>query len=1535
MFSNVAKAVVLPTCLQNTEKAMRLLVSITQTKNLTLGALVSDLKASKSFIPGHGLVQDKVALDVSGGNDTLCISIRNTQTQAYVCERKIPLSLLSTGIPWSSWVELLPPGDACATLDQVQPSPDQPQIFVTLEYGSSADIGKNGFEDLEALQHAFSKLERELELNKQQARERTSALAARPSLLDQEAAEIQAKEREMAAIRAKISAMSDAKRQASSAEEQLKEVMQEVAKMRDRWTQIETEVKDVNDRKLITETEISRLQRSMSEAKETLRLRTLSVAELRSNHDETERQLSQTLREREQWRESASKAQNDFDSEVKSASVELDHWRSEAQELATSIEELDEQKQALAQKASQEQGVQNDFMDALQKELEEAMSSFTSIEAQRSADGQHLAAAEERQRDAQERLQQAEQQAFELRSELREEGARAKSATEAVKKDLADKVSRVAQLEGSLSENRNQLKTIQQHVDGLMQDLMERTIKSSDDEAMLGTLARQLQQEQQDLEQIELEKEKLEKAVSQVLKHSEESRYQKQSLQDGYREEQGQLAQRSDMLSNTQTMAFTELERTSAQIAQLKEAKLQLDSELAQVDAAAGDVEGCRQEARQRIEEMQKALEAVNAKKLVQAEVVTSRLHRVTAMEQELITAKQELQSAMAAASQLRISAARNTAENATKEEALLQRFVQLKSELEEHQELSKQQEDKQKVLLDKLNETHQQRPKTRVQAEHAKAKRSELQKIAASLKASLDAAKEAAAAEAMKANQMEQDLEMQRKELEHLAEEAARQEAVSAAMKTALSEQRAMHQSCVEARRGQSATAKDQELKVEEQVSELRVHRAEMAIKQEAVAAACMVEKVQAATVKKIDDATKDLAVQECATSLEARLSQIDKELSHKKERFSADLKVLESHRAEAGRLRQRLEDHAQAQLARADNGPAVMEDGKDSEKKTKLLKELLTHRAASLQEATEESNEAEKNVQALEQQQRSLQEEYRIAMQDMKSQVSKGNEHYSKLQELEEDIRTFDDESELLTLGLHEAENRKEYLLKEYGLLQQASSNFDRHLLQQWAKEVLRLRVAAQVQSYKDELEHWKQAASEAQPDHAAVTNASSHQQAAEELLRQKANALEEQLAAKERKLKEFEQQLQPEEIPGNIRSVPPALHGSLFLGPTLSGMDIAQRRALVIGCNYCNSFAALKGCANDAWNMNCLLRQSLQYPESQVRSLIDFSGSTASPPKRLPTRENIIAELQWLTGNAKPGDNILLYFSRYGAQQPVSEIDGLYEGHLVPMDFAEDLPEDVLHELQDAVSLDSPGLSSESLRRAVHSGGYRLVPMSLITSALHSLPPKCKVTLLLDCCQSSVVPLLRPSEARASGGPGPPLFKRLAPRIQAMPKNHSASMRLLNLPPLPGGQSLRPSTSPTSSPSKSSTHVASPQSMKSPTYQEAPALPQPSALDATQHHGSVSRGGPSCKCYSFAMCQNDQVCYELPIEGSVQGAGTWAFVKAVAACHFSVSLAQHSKAMDSILQNLRRKYRWIQQTPVIQLSASANVEDTLILP
>ena len=64
--------------------------------------------------------------------------------------------------------------------------------------------------------------------------------------------------------------------------------------------------------------------------------------------------------------------------------------------------------------------------------------------------------------------------------------------------------------------------------------------------------------------------------------------------------------------------------------------------------------------------------------------------------------------------------------------------------------------------------------------------------------------------------------------------------------------------------------------------------------------------------------------------------------------------------------------------------------------------------------------------------------------------------------------------------------------------------------------------------------------------------------------------------------------------------------------------------------------------------------------------------------------------------------------------------------------------------------------------------------LVPMSLITSALHTLSSSCKAvvaqrgefgtcrcqaTVIFDCCQSSVLPLLRPSDHVGQGvAPGP---------------------------------------------------------------------------------------------------------------------------------------------------------------------------------
>ncbi|CAJ1327713.1 unnamed protein product [Effrenium voratum] len=141
---------------------MRVLVSITETKNLKLADLVSDLKVGKCFLPGRSLSQDKVCLESS--DDILWISIRNLKTQSYVYERRLSL----TGIEgsWSSWVQLYLPGELAQADATQAPAADQPQLFITLEF---ANPGRDSPEDLAALQNAFSKLERELELKTRQA----------------------------------------------------------------------------------------------------------------------------------------------------------------------------------------------------------------------------------------------------------------------------------------------------------------------------------------------------------------------------------------------------------------------------------------------------------------------------------------------------------------------------------------------------------------------------------------------------------------------------------------------------------------------------------------------------------------------------------------------------------------------------------------------------------------------------------------------------------------------------------------------------------------------------------------------------------------------------------------------------------------------------------------------------------------------------------------------------------------------------------------------------------------------------------------------------------------------------------------------------------------------------------------------------------------------------------------------------------------------------------------------------------------------
>jgi len=105
------------------------------------------------------------------------------------------------------------------------------------------------------------------------------------------------------------------------------------------------------------------------------------------------------------------------------------------------------------------------------------------------------------------------------------------------------------------------------------------------------------------------------------------------------------------------------------------------------------------------------------------------------------------------------------------------------------------------------------------------------------------------------------------------------------------------------------------------------------------------------------------------------------------------------------------------------------------------------------------------------------------------------------------------------------------------------------------------------------------------------------------------------------------------------------------------------------------------------------------------------------------------------------------------------------------------------------------------------------------------------------------------------------------------------------------------------------------------------DLPPLPTPPSLPLP--------GPPVCCCHCYSACQSEQWCVELLIEGCVQGAFTWAFVKSLTAGHIDTNVQRHCKALDRILSDLQTKFGWIDQMPVLQLSAAAKHEDLVLVP
>jgi hypothetical protein len=107
--------------------------------------------------------------------------------------------------------------------------------------------------------------------------------------------------------------------------------------------------------------------------------------------------------------------------------------------------------------------------------------------------------------------------------------------------------------------------------------------------------------------------------------------------------------------------------------------------------------------------------------------------------------------------------------------------------------------------------------------------------------------------------------------------------------------------------------------------------------------------------------------------------------------------------------------------------------------------------------------------------------------------------------------------------------------------------------------------------------------------------------------------------------------------------------------------------RKRALLIGCNYAGTSAALSGCENDARCLEYLLRTRFAFDD--VTLLLD----SAPHPAAWPTRQNILWHAHALAAGGVAGDSLFFAFSGHGAQvrDPAGDEDDGMNETILPCD------------------------------------------------------------------------------------------------------------------------------------------------------------------------------------------------------------------------------------------------------------------------
>ncbi|PNW85402.1 hypothetical protein CHLRE_03g184700v5 [Chlamydomonas reinhardtii] len=94
---------------------------------------------------------------------------------------------------------------------------------------------------------------------------------------------------------------------------------------------------------------------------------------------------------------------------------------------------------------------------------------------------------------------------------------------------------------------------------------------------------------------------------------------------------------------------------------------------------------------------------------------------------------------------------------------------------------------------------------------------------------------------------------------------------------------------------------------------------------------------------------------------------------------------------------------------------------------------------------------------------------------------------------------------------------------------------------------------------------------------------------------------------------------------------------------------------KKAVLIGCNYPGTNAALRGCINDVWGMKEILITYYGFTDADLTILIDTDKSYLQP-----TGKNIKAKITEMVSAAQDGDVLFLHFSGHGTQIPSADGD-----------------------------------------------------------------------------------------------------------------------------------------------------------------------------------------------------------------------------------------------------------------------------------